>query len=899
MADECILVVDDEPQVLMLMNRFLQHMEYRVETADGGMAALEQVRHRLQSEEGAYALMVCDLKMPGVDGLSVLQQVKELSPDTMFILVTGFATLDSAVTALRQGAYDYLTKPLDLDHLLLTVQRALDHRKLVLDNQRLMAFLKEQNALLESLHREEQHKSEQLRQVNAIARQITAILDVDVLAKTVVDLIGPAFGFPDPSFGLIERETLCFTGGPLAGQRMPAAENVFWTVTDGGRTPFVRAEVGANGGSSPGPVPYDLVFPLQAGQETVGFWVANWETDAEYREENLPYLESLAAQTVAVLENARLYALARQADELAFLNMIAQAANQSLDLEDTIRSVLIRVHTAFQASLAEICLFDDQKRVAEVYSLFDGALQQGPQPLLGSAFVRRVGEGPLIEQGTIQVDSPAVPAGGGTDAAAMPSAQLQVVERLRSASHKGVLLVDPVASQQPPVEARDARPEQGQAPLALHSLLGVPLRFGEQQMGVLGVARAGPGAYDAESGRLLQVAGGQVASAIENARLFQEVVSGRRAILESRNTLQALFDGILEGIYIVDLEGEVRAVNRTQAAWAGKEVADLIGQPACDAFPASQCAPELVRETFQTGKPAARTERWQKANGQWTEWEIHTYPIARTDVPSTPERVIVVVRDVTEQRWLEMSLLQSEKLAAVGTLAAGIAHEINNPMTVISANAQILREEISSAHPYRGSVEMIDRAAERASKIVRNLLDLSRPEEFEFMPTDANLSLHEAISLVEPQLRGAHVRLIRELEPDLPPIWASPDHLQVVWLNLLLNALDAIQETEREGEIRVTSHRQGDWILVHVADNGVGIPDSQIAHIYDPFFTTKEPGKGTGLGLFTCYRTVTRHGGEISVDSQVGGGTAFHVSLPIRRELVPGAQVTQGGSRRV
>ena len=100
---------------------------------------------------------------------------------------------------------------------------------------------------------------------------------------------------------------------------------------------------------------------------------------------------------------------------------------------------------------------------------------------------------------------------------------------------------------------------------------------------------------------------------------------------------------------------------------------------------------------------------------------------------------------------------------------------------------------------------------------------------------------------------------------------------------------EPIRETEREGEIRVTSHRQGDWILIHVADNGVGIPNSQIAHIYDPFFTTKEPGKGTGLGLFTCYRTVTRHGGEISVDSQVGGGTAFHVSLPIRRELVPGA----------
>jgi two-component system NtrC family sensor kinase len=239
------------------------------------------------------------------------------------------------------------------------------------------------------------------------------------------------------------------------------------------------------------------------------------------------------------------------------------------------------------------------------------------------------------------------------------------------------------------------------------------------------------------------------------------------------------------------------------------------------------------------------------------------------------ERVVVVVRDVTDQRLLEASLVQSAKMAAIGTLAAGFAHEINNPMTVISANAQILSEEIPSRHPYYGSIELIDRASQRASRIVRNLLDFSRSEEFEFVPTDLNLSLKEAISLVETQLHKANVQLVCELEPDLPPVWASPDHLHVMSLNLLLNARDAIQ---------VTSHRRDDQIIVRMADTGVGMSDEMLKHLFEPFFTTKGPGKGTGLGLFTCYRTLIRHGGEIRVDSLEGEGTVFRIALPIRRE---------------
>jgi signal transduction histidine kinase len=202
-------------------------------------------------------------------------------------------------------------------------------------------------------------------------------------------------------------------------------------------------------------------------------------------------------------------------------------------------------------------------------------------------------------------------------------------------------------------------------------------------------------------------------------------------------------------------------------------------------------------------------------------------------------------------------------------------------MTVISANAQILSEELVDEHPYYGSVEMIDRAAKRASRVVRKLLDVSRYEEFELAPTDLNFSLAEAVNLIETQLRKANVRIICELAPDLPPVWASLDYLHVVWLNLLLNARDAIEEKGGAGTIRVSSLQQDGQVVVRIADTGVGMAEEMLKHLYEPFFTTKGPGKGTGLGLFTCYRTLVRHGGDIQVESQEGEGSVFRVTLPV------------------
>jgi len=240
MTAERILVIDDEPQILSIVSRFLKRLGYEVEKTDNGTSALQLLG------EAPFDLVLSDLKMPHMDGLVILQKVKELYPDTLFIMMTAFATIDSTISALREGVYDFLTKPLDLNQLTSTVQRALEHRALTQQNKQLMAFLQEKNRLLASLHQEEQRKAEQLRQVNAIARQITPILDPDMLIDTVIEKTCQAFPFASLSFGLIDQDRIVFKGAspgaktPPAGWSEATRESVFWQLTREGREPFIR-----------------------------------------------------------------------------------------------------------------------------------------------------------------------------------------------------------------------------------------------------------------------------------------------------------------------------------------------------------------------------------------------------------------------------------------------------------------------------------------------------------------------------------------------------------------------------------------------------------------------------------------------------------------------------------
>ena len=244
---------------------------------------------------------------------------------------------------------------------------------------------------------------------------------------------------------------------------------------------------------------------------------------------------------------------------------------------------------------------------------------------------------------------------------------------------------------------------------------------------------------------------------------------------------------------------------------------------------------------------------------------------------------MIIVDNITDRIRLEGQLIQNEKLTSIGLLAAGVAHEVNTPLAVISSYSQMLRKEISSEDPRYKLLEKITKQTFRASEIVNNLLNFSRTNATEFADVDVHQVIADTLSLLDHQFKTARVRIDRELRAEYPVVFANAGKLQQVFLNLFVNARDAMPEG---GELRILTDTVDSKIEIIVQDTGVGISSENIQKIYDPFFTTKAAGKGTGLGLSVSYGIVQEHGGNISVDSKPGIGTSFKLELPLVRKPV-------------
>ncbi len=378
----------------------------------------------------------------------------------------------------------------------------------------------------------------------------------------------------------------------------------------------------------------------------------------------------------------------------------------------------------------------------------------------------------------------------------------------------------------------------------------------------------------------------------------QDLEANRLELLESRNCLRAIFDYLPAHLYVIDQDYRLLALNKSRAQ--GRPYGEMIGKKCHQALfgrdtPCPKC---LVHKTLNKSRVTRRNERRQElgrlGEGEGiSDWEISSYPILDIETGSPdnavlPQRferspgtvqAILLEQDVTEKRRLEAVLTQSEKLAAVGQLAAGIAHEINNPLTAIIANAQILQRELPPNSDMQVSVDLIARAGARAAQVMRNLLDFARREEYYLGLTDVNETIERVVELVQHEIGARAVQLSLDLDPDLPAILASADHLQSVWLNLLMNAIDSLDKLP--GKIRVASLQIENDLLISVADNGKGILNEDLSRVFEPFYTTKAPGRGTGLGLSVSQRIIKQHGGLFRVESQPGEGSTFTVILPV------------------
>jgi signal transduction histidine kinase len=256
-------------------------------------------------------------------------------------------------------------------------------------------------------------------------------------------------------------------------------------------------------------------------------------------------------------------------------------------------------------------------------------------------------------------------------------------------------------------------------------------------------------------------------------------------------------------------------------------------------------------------------------------------PLREADEEHTAAGTIVIVEDVTARVQLEEQLRLSEKMASIGLLAAGVAHEVNTPLTGISSFTQMLLEGANPQDPRTHLLEKIERQTFRAAKIVNGLLMLARPTSVDRSAFDLNVVVTDVLGLLEHQFETHRIRVRRELSETPVHVLGLEHKLQQVFLNLFLNARDAMP---KGGWLSVTTRVDGQRVVAEVSDTGSGIPSEYLARIYDPFFTTKAIGQGTGLGLSITYGIVREHGGSIDCESAVGQGTRFIMSFPAASE---------------
>jgi PAS domain S-box-containing protein len=377
--------------------------------------------------------------------------------------------------------------------------------------------------------------------------------------------------------------------------------------------------------------------------------------------------------------------------------------------------------------------------------------------------------------------------------------------------------------------------------------------------------------------------GRQLSNAVETTRLIDDVIRSRRE-------LENAFDSIWHLVVVADRFGKIVQVNDAFANRLGRTRDALLGQTLAECV-----GPELAAWLAEQEHAEVRPEPTTPAMREMIDPALNgPFMFTVTDLVDQERRrtgLVLVARDLTPQSKLEVEreelrkrLTQSEKLAALGQFVAGIAHELNNPLQGVLGHLELLRVTGAFPKQLRKEVQTIYREADRAAKIVRNLLVFAGSRRLARRAVSLPPILQKVIALRSAACRAANIEVVRHYDQKMPRVQSDPLLIHQVFLNIMMNAEQAIAATGRPGRIEITSACADDRIITTVRDTGNGIPDGALPRIFEPFYTTKDVGKGTGLGLAIAYGIVVEHGGEIVAANHPEGGAMFTVELPARRD---------------
>ncbi len=403
----------------------------------------------------------------------------------------------------------------------------------------------------------------------------------------------------------------------------------------------------------------------------------------------------------------------------------------------------------------------------------------------------------------------------------------------------------------------DARIDLG--PQAPASWIGAPILALGRAIGAVSLGSVTPDAYGPTEREWVTAAVAQAGIALQNARLFDLLSTGKRE-------WELTVDAISHAICIVDDQGVVRRANRVFAELVHQPVTALPGRDWLGLMPAAW-ADVVARALALPGAPSLEIRAGDRI------LLVNAIPMADAGA------AVLMFEDHTERRRLADQLIQSEKMSAIGQLIAGVAHDLNNPLTSVVGFSDFLHESAVPA-ALREPLRLIRQEAERAANIVRNLLSFARRQESERRVQPIRPVLESTLALLRNELMTRRVDVTLEVATELPDVAINANQIKQVFLNLFSNAAQAIATTGRPGRLWVTARPRPGGLAVSVADDGPGVPGEIAARVFDPFFTTKAEGEGTGLGLSICQGIVKEHGGRITLETTPGGGATFTVELP-------------------
>jgi two-component system NtrC family sensor kinase len=715
-----------------------------------------------------------------------------------------------------------------------------------------LAFAVEQRRLLEDTQR----RAEELAALYDTSRAITARLDTAAVLEGINRAVTALIGSTGCGIGLLDEERTHLMHVAAHGFRtaewralsIPLGEGIIGRCAETGQAVRVddirvdprstRRDIDEREG-----IQSMLCVPLAVGGTLIGVISAFSTRAAVFTAHHQRVLEAFAEQAGLAIHNAQLFEEAvRRTRETRALLEAGRTVTASLDVGETIRVIMEAARSVLGVDSCSVATLEaDGAELVTVASL------DLPTPT-ASRIRLKVGEG---------------------------------------IAGRAVAELKPVQS--PDLFADEAsRYRQLRQQTGFRSMLAVPLRIGARAIGSLSVFRSDVHRFSAAEEELLVALADQAAIALDHARLYAEqeaIVTERTRELDvQKRFVEVVLETLPLGLFVLDAELTVERANREGARVLACADARGCAFPSLFALHRIGAMEDFLRGAFRTGQVERREEDVGVGGGETKTFRLTAAPVQSTPDAAGATHLVVLVEDVTLAKRLERQMLLTERLTTAGRLAAGVAHELNNPLATIAGCAEALTARtgegalarMAEMDDFRHYLQLIEEEAFRCKEITGSLLQFVREPGGRRAPTDLNALVDKTLELLSHQSRFSERRFVTELDPTLPPNTVNEGQLRQVFLGLAANALEAMDA----GTLTIRTRRRRDEAEIEFEDEGPGIPDEVLARIFDPFFTTKPPGQGTGLGLAIAQGIVTDHGGRIDVTSRVGKGSTFRVVLP-------------------